>query len=107
MTEPSSERLAVALEAAGAPAEMVQAAREDYYHDFKSPLPMPEMQLLQDARRLGLTSIAEGVLDGEWDATKAESDAWAASPDGQATFAQLLAGKPNRAERRRRGRHRR
>lgn len=102
MTEPSSEQLVEALIEAGAPAEMIQRAREDYYHDFKSPLALPEMELLTDARRHGLTTIAEGVIEGRWDATKEESDAWAASPEGQATFRELLGGGPNRAERRRR-----
>lgn len=104
MTEPSSEELALALEAAGAPAEMIERARADYYHDFKSPLAMPEAQLLDDARAHGLTEIADGVIEGRWDATKAESEAWAVSPDGQETFKQLLGGsgpRPNRAERRR------
>lgn len=104
MTEPSSEKLAQALEAEGAPAYMVSLAREDHYHDFKSPLAMPEMQLLADAREHGLTVIVEGVMEGVWDATKAESDAWAASPEGQATFAELLGHRPNRAERRRKKR---
>lgn len=103
MTEPTSEKLAQALEAAGAPAAMIAAARADHYHDFKSPLPMPELQLLADAREHGLSTIAEGVIEGRWDASKEESDAWAASPEGQETFRQLLAG-PNRAERRRRRR---
>lgn len=40
-----------------------------------------------------------------WDADKAESDAWAASPDGQDTFRELLGG--NRAQRRARQRNRR
>lgn len=100
MTEPSSERLARALEAAGAPSYMVSLARDDHYHDFKSPLPMPETQLLADAREHGLTTIAEGVIEGRWDADKAESDAWAASPEGQAVFRELTAPRPNRAERR-------
>ena len=39
---------------------------------------------------------------GDYGNTKAESDAWAASPEGQATFAELLGHRPNRAERRRR-----
>lgn len=104
MTEPSSEQLAQALEAAGAPSFMVTAARDDFYHDFKSPLAMPEMQLLVDARKHGLTTIAEGVVEGRWDATKAESDAWAASPEGQETFRELLHPRPNRAERRRKKR---
>lgn len=105
MTEPTSEALAVALEEAGAPAEMIAKARADYYHDFKSPLAMPEMQLLNDAREHGLTDIAEGVMEGRWDATKAESDAWAASPEGQATFRELLGG--NREQRRARQRAKR
>lgn len=100
MTEPSSERLALALEEAGAPAYMVSLARDDHYHDFKSPLPMPNHQLLADAREHGLTTIAAGVMDGTWDATKEESDAWAKSPDGQSVFNELLAPRPNRAERR-------
>lgn len=101
MAEPSSEKLAQALEAAGAPDYMVTLAREDHYHDFKSPLAMPEMQLLADAREHGLTTIAEGVMEGRWDATKEESEAWAASPEGQAIFNELLQPRPNRAERRR------
>lgn len=102
MTEPTSEKLAQALEAAGAPANMIRKAREDYYHDFKSPLAMPEMELLNDARVHGLTEIAEGVMEGRWDADKAESDAWAKSPDGQETFAELMKSFPktNRAQRR-------
>lgn len=105
MTEPTSETLALALEEAGAPPDMIRRAREDYYHDFQSPLAMPEMQLLADARHHGLTSIAEGVMEGRWDASKEESDAWAASPDGQATFRELVGG--NREQRRARQRVRR
>jgi hypothetical protein len=101
VTEPSSEKLAQALEAEGAPGWMITLAREDHYHDFKSPLATPEMQLLADARENGLTVIAEGVMEGIWDATKEESDAWARSPEGQATFQELLGHRPNRAERRR------
>lgn len=109
MTERTSEALAKALEEAGAPVEMIRRAREDYYHDFKSPLAMPEMQLLNDAREHGLTAIAEGVMEGRWDADKAESDAWAASPDGQETFAELMKSFPktNRAQRRAQQRARR
>jgi hypothetical protein len=93
---PTTERLAQDLEEAGAPAEMIERARAGYYDDYKSDLAMPEVQLLQDARRAGLTSIAEGVLEGRWDATKEEADAWARSPDGQETFRELLAGKKPR-----------
>lgn len=107
MTVPTTERLALALEEAGAPAHMISLAREGHYDDFKSPLAMPEMQLLADAREHGLTSIAEGVLNGEWDSTPEESKAWAESPDGQAVFRELVEG-GNRAQRRakrKKGRH--
>jgi hypothetical protein len=99
MSEPTTERLARALTEAGAPAEMIERARAGYYDDFKSPLAMPEMQLRADALELGLTDIAEGVVNGEWDATKEESDEWARSPEGRATFAALV-NPPNRQQRR-------
>jgi hypothetical protein len=68
---------------------MVERARRDYYHDFMSPLAMPQMQLRTEALAAGLLSIAKGVEQGEWDATKEESDAWARSPEGQAAFREL------------------
>ncbi len=42
----------------------------------------------RDSRPL-LRQLAQRVLDGEFDATREESDAWAASPEGQETFRQL------------------
>lgn len=84
----------------GAPAHMVSLAADGHYDDFLSPLALPELQLLADARANGLDTIAVLVVAGAFDSTKAESDAWAASPDGQATFAELRRG-PNRAARRR------
>lgn len=91
---PTTERLADALTEAGAPVAMVLKARTGYYDDFKSPLTFPEMQLLADVREAGLESFAERVIDGEFDATPEESDAWAQSPEGQETFAELLQGRP-------------
>lgn len=92
-TAPSQKALAAALVEAGAPGEMVAKALNNYYHDFLSPLAAPELALLEDARRLGLESIAQGVLEGRWDATKEESDEWAKSPEGQEVFGKLLGGK--------------
>lgn len=89
---PTTRKLATALMRRGAPMDMVQRALAGYYDDFKSPLAMPEMQLYHDALAAGLPDIAEMVKDGEFDATKEESAAWARSPDGQATFAELLNG---------------
>jgi hypothetical protein len=98
MTEPTTEKLARALEEVNAPAVMIIRARAGYYDDYKSSLTFPEMQLLSDARAAGLESIAQGVIDGKWDSTKEESDEWAKSPEGQEVFNQLL--KPNRQQRR-------
>ena len=98
MTEPTTEKLAKALEEAGAPAIMIERARQGYYDDYKSPLPFPEMQLHQDAHLAGLEGIKAAVEAGEFDSTKEESDEWARSPEGQAAFAELV--KPNRYQRR-------
>lgn len=108
-TVPTKRKLATALMRAGAPSAMVEAALAGYYHDFESELAFPEMQLVADLRKLGLEELAQRVIDGEFDASKEESEAWAKSPDGQAAFAELL-NRPtggNRAQRRaNRRRHR-
>lgn len=98
--EDTSTFLARILVDEGAPEWMVSLARDHHYHDFKSPLAMPEMQLLGDARANDLPRIAAWVIDGVFDATKVESDEWAKSPDGQAAFRELLGGAKNRAQRR-------
>lgn len=86
----------------GAPGHLVSLAREGHYDDYRSPLALPEIQLVRDALAAGLEDVAALAVAGAFDATKAESDAWAASPEGQATFAELT--RPNREQRRRRGR---
>ncbi len=86
----TTDRLADALTLVGAPADMIQRAKEGYYDDFKSPLPMPLHQLVMDCHEHDLEDIAQRVIDGEFDSTKEESDAWAASPEGQQTFAELI-----------------
>lgn len=88
-SEPTSERLARDLEAAGLPAEMVGKARDGYYDDFKSPLDMPEMQLYHDLKAHGREDLADKVVQGEWDATPEESKAWMESHEGRLTMAEL------------------
>lgn len=100
MTEPTAERLARALTEAGAPAAMIERARAGYYDDYRSPLALPQLQLRNDALALGLHAVAEGVVNGEWDATPEESDEWARSDEGRAAFAELLNPRPNRRQRR-------
>ena len=89
MTEPTSDRLARHLEAEGLPADMVEKARQGYYDDFKSPLAMPQMQLLTDLRAHGRDDLTPAVIDGEWDSTPEESKEWAESFEGRSTMAEL------------------
>jgi len=46
------------------------------------------------AAGLALLGLRQRVIDGEFDASKAESDAWAASPEGRQAFRDLLGGGP-------------
>lgn len=90
---PTMHRLARDLEAAGAPPEMVAKASAGYYDDFHpngSEINMTD--LYRDLHNAGLNDLAEMVKQGEWDATKEESDAWAESPEGQETFAEFAKG---------------
>jgi hypothetical protein len=89
----TTEKLATALEEERAPKSMVARAREGYYHDFLSPLAMPIHQLVGDARRYDLTRIAKRAMQGDFDATKEESDEWAASEEGRQTIRDLLEGR--------------
>lgn len=102
MDEHTTAKLARALSAIpGVPRDMIERAIAGHYHDYLSPLAMPEVQLVADLRSLAslpatprdsrpmLRALAKAVIAGEYDATKEESDAWAASPEGQETFRQL------------------
>jgi hypothetical protein len=80
MTEqPTTERLAAALEAAAAPTEMIERARAGYYDDYKSDLPFPCVQLVNDLREVGLTELAQRTIAGEFDGTPQEAAAWSES----------------------------
>jgi hypothetical protein len=89
---PTTERLARALEAAGAPQDMINRARGGFYDDFKSDLATPIVQLVQDARKAGLEGIAQRAIHGEFDATPEEGDEWMMSPEGQEVMQQFMPG---------------
>ena len=72
----TKERLASRLEASGASEEMIKNARLGMYDDFISPLPNPIMHLVSDLRKEGLHDLAQRAMDGEFDATREESEAW-------------------------------
>lgn len=72
--------------------EMADKASTGYYHDYLSPLDAPSIQLANDLEKAGTPqalALRTRHLDGEFDATVEESDDWAKSPEGQATFGKL------------------
>lgn len=101
MTMHSKDKLAKALDTVDLP-DMAAKAREGYYHDFLSSLDTPAVQLINDLwvaaeiypeMKPRILSLRLRVMDGEFDATREEGDAWAASPEGQAAFRRLKKGK--------------
>lgn len=98
----TKDYLAQELRAAGLDT-MADRAASGWYHDFLSPLATPEMELDRDLIRAinsgnkAAVELRRRHHNGEFDASKEESDDWAASPDGQAVFRALrgdLKGKP-------------
>lgn len=101
----TGDKLAAALgEIPGMPADFIARARAGYYHDYDSPLAFPLIQLVEDLwelRRLPATpansrplirQLIYRVQEGEFDATKAEADEWARSPEGRQAFRDLIGG---------------
>jgi hypothetical protein len=82
-------KLVDALVVAKAPPDMINAALDGRYDDYRSDVGDNIGQLVRDARAADLEAIAQRAIDGEFDGTKADSDEWAASPDGMAAFAAL------------------
>jgi hypothetical protein len=70
-------------------------AEQGLYDDYLSPLDFPSIELDKDLKAAG-TAEAEALRqrhhNGEFDATKEESDEWASSDDGRAAF-EALTGK--------------
>jgi len=76
--------------------EMAKKAETGYYHDFLSPLDTPCIQLAADLAVIN-TPAAQALrrrhLNGEFDASKEESDEWAKSADGREAFNRLVSGR--------------
>jgi hypothetical protein len=79
--------------------DMSFKARSGYYHNFLSPLDLPEMQLINDLgiamqsspdKKDQIMALRARIIDGEFDASDEESEEWAASADGQETFRKLI-----------------
>ena len=93
------DKLAAELRAVAAGASPHNAAKYEAFakraetgefDDFAIPTnaahACPITQLHSELTAAGFTKFAARVANGEFDATKEESDAWALSPDGQETF---------------------
>jgi hypothetical protein len=93
----TKDALASALGDAGLPLMATRAA-EGYYHDYLSPLIMPEKKLCEELTTVGTPAalaLCERVKQGDYEASEEEEEAWASSPDGLAAM-QALAAKFNR-----------
>lgn len=95
VAEQSSLRLAEALEEAGF-GSLADQAREDVFHDFRSPHEAPQHALVAELYKYKGTpkseaahALAHRVIKGEFDATVEESDAWVDSEEGQAALGAL------------------
>ena len=93
----TKDMLAEALREIGL-TQMADKAATGWYHDFLSPLDLPEMQLANDlamaardneSRRAEILKLRGRVIDGDFDASTEET-AWAASPEGQDAMRHLF-----------------
>jgi hypothetical protein len=72
----TKEKLMQALREAHAPEFMIRKAALGAYDDFESESVTPITDLVRDAHSNGLYSIGNRAMNGEFDATKEESEAW-------------------------------
>ena len=94
----TKDMLADALRAVGLDA-MADKAATGHYHDFLSPLALPELQLCADLvdaakarpdRSADIMALRQRVMGGDFDASAEESEDWAKSEEGQETFGRLI-----------------
>lgn len=103
MTAATSQKLADVLRAAGFET-LALRAEQDEFHDFLSPHDLPTMTLdheligiiqnpaYETPQRRAAHYIRERLHEGEFDASKEESDDWADSPEGKDAFRRLAKG---------------
>ena len=91
----TKQRLAAALRDAGF-LDLAEEAARGMFDDYESPNAMPLHNLvarLREQMSVAADVMIARVIEGEFDGTEAEADAWARSPEGQATFRELLRGR--------------
>ena len=72
----TKDKLFHALVEAHAPSYMLEKARHGDYDDFESESATPIYDLVSDLRRAHLPELMGRAMDGEFDATKEEAEAW-------------------------------
>jgi hypothetical protein len=85
--------------------DMADKAAEGYYHDFLSPLDLPEIVLVNQLnieainntedkkKQHAILALRARVINGDFDASTEESEEWAKSADGQEAFRNLIGRK--------------
>lgn len=85
MSQPSSIRLAEALDADGFH-RLARRARADEFHDFLSPHPLPAHELVAELGEFPqqrASRLIDRIKKGDFDATEAEAEEWAKTPEGK------------------------
>lgn len=72
----TKERLEKALMDIGAPLIMVTKARAGAYDDYESASATPQLDLIQDCTTFNLQNMKIRVMNGEFDGSREESEAW-------------------------------
>jgi hypothetical protein len=95
MTLPTStKRLVAALTAENSPKleATIRRAKRNEFNYFLSDSATPCIDLVMTLEKLGFRALANRARNGEFDATREESKAWAESDEGRLTFAELTGG---------------
>lgn len=72
----TKQKLVAALTNANAPQSMINKAQAGYYDDFESTIATPIQSLVIDLRNAGLNELAARAMDGDFDSTTEEAEAW-------------------------------
>lgn len=101
--EPTPNYLGRVLDELGF-ADMARRAREAHFDDFFAPPEIADgmeilhlynelrgkLSVVRKSQRPRVLAVMEAIKTGEFDATREESDRWAASKDGQETLSMLF-----------------
>ncbi len=91
-TKAAAERQAAAIRAVATEArhhKLADRAATGEFTDYADTHACPITELHRLCRQYGLHAIAERVANGDFDATKEESDEWAKSASGQSIAKEL------------------